>query len=87
VSFSVFCVIGRTLNERVGKYGSEEGTLKKLRSKRRMVKKNCITKIPRSLYSSPYITRMRKQRKLTGEGYVAGREKFIIAYNKFVTKI
>jgi hypothetical protein len=39
VSFSVFCVKGRTLNERVGKYGAEEVTWTKLRRKRRMVKK------------------------------------------------
>jgi hypothetical protein len=84
VSFSVFK--GRALNWRVGKYGAEEVTWTKLRSKIRTVKKNCITKTPSSLYSSPYITRMCKQRRLRWAGYVAGTEYFITAY-KFVSKI
>jgi hypothetical protein len=39
MSVSVFCVKGRTLNERVGKNGAEEVTWTKLRKKGRMVKK------------------------------------------------
>jgi len=59
----------------------------KIEEQKRKVKKNCITKTPRSLYSSPFITRMSKQRNLRGENYISGTEKFIIAYNKFVSKI